>query len=71
MSDDRRFSFLRFAELQTYTELDFHPIEDGHCDVIIERPTVFMKLDAGGIFIVGWMMGLEVLCNLSAIFSEI
>ncbi|XP_027011599.2 EGF domain-specific O-linked N-acetylglucosamine transferase isoform X2 [Tachysurus fulvidraco] len=36
-----------FAELQTYTELDFHPIEDGHCDVIIERPTVFMKLDAG------------------------
>ncbi|KAK3513007.1 hypothetical protein QTP70_035181, partial [Hemibagrus guttatus] len=36
-----------FAELQTYSELDFHPIEDGHCDVIIERPTVFMKLDAG------------------------
>ncbi|KAI4882580.1 hypothetical protein NFI96_022169, partial [Prochilodus magdalenae] len=36
-----------FAELQTYTELDFHPIDDGHCDVIIERPTVFMKLDAG------------------------
>ncbi|KAF7693436.1 EGF domain-specific O-linked N-acetylglucosamine transferase [Silurus meridionalis] len=36
-----------FAELQTYTELDFHPIDDGHCDVMIERPTVFMKLDAG------------------------
>uniref|UniRef100_A0A8D3AGN7 EGF domain-specific O-linked N-acetylglucosamine transferase n=1 Tax=Scophthalmus maximus TaxID=52904 RepID=A0A8D3AGN7_SCOMX len=36
-----------YAELQTYTELDFHPIEDGHCDIIIEKPTVFMKLDAG------------------------
>lgn len=39
--------FCRYAELQTYTELDFHPIEDGHCDIIIEKPTVFMKLDAG------------------------
>ncbi|XP_028854811.1 EGF domain-specific O-linked N-acetylglucosamine transferase [Denticeps clupeoides] len=36
-----------FAELQTYTELDFHPISDGRCDVIVERPTLFMKLDAG------------------------
>uniref|UniRef100_A0A673HZS8 EGF domain-specific O-linked N-acetylglucosamine transferase n=1 Tax=Sinocyclocheilus rhinocerous TaxID=307959 RepID=A0A673HZS8_9TELE len=36
-----------FAELQTYSELDFHPLDDGHCDVIIDRPTVFMKLDAG------------------------
>ncbi|XP_037831229.1 EGF domain-specific O-linked N-acetylglucosamine transferase isoform X3 [Kryptolebias marmoratus] len=36
-----------YAELQTYTELDFHPIKDGHCDIIIEKPTVFMKLDAG------------------------
>lgn len=35
-----------YAELQTYTELDFDPI-DGHCDIIIEKPTVFMKLDAG------------------------
>lgn len=39
--------FCRYAELQTYTELDFHPIEDEHCDVVIEKPTVFMKLDAG------------------------
>lgn len=39
--------FGRYAELQTYTELDFHPIQDGHCDIIIEKPTVFMKLDAG------------------------
>nr|XP_055039969.1 EGF domain-specific O-linked N-acetylglucosamine transferase isoform X1 [Misgurnus anguillicaudatus] len=36
-----------FAELQTYTELNFLPLDDGHCDVIIDRPTVFMKLDAG------------------------
>uniref|UniRef100_A0A8C1LGN9 EGF domain-specific O-linked N-acetylglucosamine transferase n=1 Tax=Cyprinus carpio TaxID=7962 RepID=A0A8C1LGN9_CYPCA len=36
-----------FAELETYSELDFHPLNDGHCDVIIDRPTVFMKLDAG------------------------
>uniref|UniRef100_A0A7N6B279 EGF domain-specific O-linked N-acetylglucosamine transferase n=1 Tax=Anabas testudineus TaxID=64144 RepID=A0A7N6B279_ANATE len=36
-----------YAELQTYTELDFNPIEDGYCDIIVEKPTVFMKLDAG------------------------
>lgn len=30
-----------------YTELDFDPVEDGDCDLIVERPTVFMKLDAG------------------------
>lgn len=44
---DQWHPFLRFAELQTYTELDFNPLEDGHCDIIIDRPTVFMKLDAG------------------------
>ncbi|CAL8380787.1 unnamed protein product, partial [Boreogadus saida] len=36
-----------FAELQTYTELDLQPIDDGLCDLVIEKPTVFMKLDAG------------------------
>lgn len=41
------FCFCRFAELQTFTELNFHPVEDGHCDLIIEKPTIFMKLDAG------------------------
>lgn len=45
--DNVFFFFLRYAELQTYTELDFDPIVDGHCDIIIEKPTVFMKLDAG------------------------
>lgn len=39
--------FCRYAELQSYTELDFHPIEDGQCDITVEKPTVFMKLDAG------------------------
>ncbi|XP_043978681.1 EGF domain-specific O-linked N-acetylglucosamine transferase isoform X3 [Gambusia affinis] len=36
-----------YAELQTYSELNFRPVEEGHCDIIIEKPTVFMKLDAG------------------------
>ncbi|XP_072307772.1 EGF domain-specific O-linked N-acetylglucosamine transferase [Eucyclogobius newberryi] len=36
-----------FAELQTYTELNFQPTEDQHCDMIIDKPTIFMKLDAG------------------------
>uniref|UniRef100_A0A8C5Y6G5 EGF domain-specific O-linked N-acetylglucosamine transferase n=1 Tax=Microcebus murinus TaxID=30608 RepID=A0A8C5Y6G5_MICMU len=34
-------------KLQAYTELDFRPIEDAKCDVVIEKPTYFMKLDAG------------------------
>ncbi|XP_072328392.1 EGF domain-specific O-linked N-acetylglucosamine transferase isoform X1 [Scyliorhinus torazame] len=36
-----------FAELQSYSQLNFQPIEDGNCDLIIEKPTYFMKLDAG------------------------
>uniref|UniRef100_A0A8K9WSD1 EGF domain-specific O-linked N-acetylglucosamine (GlcNAc) transferase n=1 Tax=Oncorhynchus mykiss TaxID=8022 RepID=A0A8K9WSD1_ONCMY len=36
-----------YAELQAYTELDFNPTDEEHCDIIIEKPTVFMKLDAG------------------------
>ncbi|KAL4655921.1 EGF domain-specific O-linked N-acetylglucosamine transferase isoform X1 [Arapaima gigas] len=36
-----------YAELQTYTSLKFNPIEDSQCDLIVERPTIFMKLDAG------------------------
>lgn len=35
-----------YAELQTYTELNF-PLTDENCDVIIDKPTIFMKLDAG------------------------
>ncbi|XP_023056021.1 EGF domain-specific O-linked N-acetylglucosamine transferase isoform X2 [Piliocolobus tephrosceles] len=37
----------RFAELQSYTQLNFTPIEDAKCDIVIEKPTYFMKLDAG------------------------
>ncbi|NXT97628.1 EOGT transferase, partial [Buphagus erythrorhynchus] len=36
-----------FAELQTFTALDFRPLEDGKCDIVVEKPTYFMKLDAG------------------------
>uniref|UniRef100_A0A1A8RPJ1 EGF domain-specific O-linked N-acetylglucosamine transferase n=1 Tax=Nothobranchius rachovii TaxID=451742 RepID=A0A1A8RPJ1_9TELE len=36
-----------YAELQTFSELNFHPIEDGHCDITVDKPTIFMKLDAG------------------------
>ncbi|KAI1890958.1 hypothetical protein AGOR_G00158940 [Albula goreensis] len=36
-----------FAELQTFSELQFHPLDDGMCDIVIDKPTIFMKLDAG------------------------
>ncbi|XP_040424652.1 EGF domain-specific O-linked N-acetylglucosamine transferase isoform X1 [Cygnus olor] len=36
-----------FAELQTFTALNFRPLDDDKCDVVIEKPTYFMKLDAG------------------------
>ncbi|XP_044307922.1 EGF domain-specific O-linked N-acetylglucosamine transferase isoform X1 [Varanus komodoensis] len=36
-----------FAELQTYTELNSRPLEDGNCDIVIDKLTYFMKLDAG------------------------
>nr|XP_029541827.1 EGF domain-specific O-linked N-acetylglucosamine transferase-like [Oncorhynchus nerka] len=36
-----------YGELQTYTELDLKPTDEEHCDIIFEKPTVFMKLDAG------------------------
>ena len=38
---------IRFAELEHYTSLPVQPMQAGHCDVIINRPTIFMKLDAG------------------------
>ncbi|KAM8930060.1 EGF domain-specific O-linked N-acetylglucosamine transferase [Pelodytes ibericus] len=49
MSQGQRKSPLQswFAELQNYSSLSFKPIEDGHCDIVIDKPTVFMKLDAG------------------------
>ncbi|XP_070948161.1 EGF domain-specific O-linked N-acetylglucosamine transferase isoform X1 [Macaca nemestrina] len=49
MSEGQRKSPLQswFAELQSYTQLNFTPIEDAKCDIVIEKPTYFMKLDAG------------------------
>ncbi|XP_006865699.1 PREDICTED: EGF domain-specific O-linked N-acetylglucosamine transferase isoform X2 [Chrysochloris asiatica] len=49
MSEGQRKSPLQswFAELQSYTQLNFRPIEDGKCDIVIEKPTYFMKFDAG------------------------
>ena len=38
---------IRFAELEDYTSLPVQPMQGGRCDVIINRPTIFMKLDAG------------------------
>ncbi|KAJ3603025.1 hypothetical protein NHX12_030769 [Muraenolepis orangiensis] len=35
-----------YAEPQTYTELSLQPMEDGLCDLVLEKPTVFVKLDA-------------------------
>ncbi|KAG8510581.1 EGF domain-specific O-linked N-acetylglucosamine transferase [Galemys pyrenaicus] len=49
MSEGQRKSPLQswFAELQSYTQLNFRPIEDTKCDMVIDKPTYFMKLDAG------------------------
>ncbi|KAL5484492.1 hypothetical protein EMCRGX_G021003 [Ephydatia muelleri] len=36
-----------FAELEQYTPLDFKPNTKHHCDVIVTKPTFFIKLDSG------------------------
>lgn len=38
---------IRFAELQHFTSLSVQPVQAGICDVVIKKPTIFMKLDAG------------------------
>ena len=35
------------AELEHFTEFDFHPIKDKKCDIVFDKPTVLFKLDAG------------------------
>ncbi|XP_028680879.2 EGF domain-specific O-linked N-acetylglucosamine transferase isoform X1 [Erpetoichthys calabaricus] len=35
------------SELLSYSALKLHPFENGECDLIVEKPAVFMKLDAG------------------------
>nr|KAF6474038.1 EGF domain specific O-linked N-acetylglucosamine transferase [Rousettus aegyptiacus] len=49
MSEGQRKSPLQswFAELQSYTQLNFRPLDNANCDIVIEKPTYFMKLDAG------------------------
>ncbi|XP_012590488.1 PREDICTED: EGF domain-specific O-linked N-acetylglucosamine transferase isoform X2 [Condylura cristata] len=55
MSQGQRKSPLQswFAELQSYSQLNFRPIEDAKCDIVIDKPTYFMKLDAD-VYIVMW-----------------
>lgn len=36
-----------FAEVENFSSLPFYPLRDNHCDIIIDKPTYFMKLDAG------------------------
>lgn len=36
-----------FAELQEYQSLGFRPIEDKKCDLVLNKPTILIKLDAG------------------------
>ena len=38
-------------QIEHYSSLPFYPINDGRCDVIVEKPTYFMKLDAGNILV--------------------
>ena len=36
-----------FAELGYFEELDYKPIKENKCDVVIKEPTYLIKLDAG------------------------
>ena len=39
---------VRFAELQYYSSLAFTPVADSaHCDIIVDKPTILIKLDVG------------------------
>ena len=33
--------------MEHYTSLPFRPLTSQHCDVTIDKPVMFMKLDAG------------------------
>jgi len=39
--------FCRLNELEDFSSLPFKPNQEKHCDVFVEKPTFFMKLDAG------------------------
>ena len=36
--------------MEKFSPLSFDPFKDGHCDITVEKPTFFMKLDAGKSF---------------------
>ncbi|XP_055884177.1 EGF domain-specific O-linked N-acetylglucosamine transferase-like isoform X1 [Biomphalaria glabrata] len=36
-----------YAELEHYTSLEFYPLDSKHCDLILDKPTYLIKLDAG------------------------
>ncbi|KAK2194258.1 hypothetical protein NP493_1g07044 [Ridgeia piscesae] len=36
-----------FAEVEHFTSLPFNPIKDKKCDIVLDKPTIVMKLDAG------------------------
>ncbi|XP_064607317.1 EGF domain-specific O-linked N-acetylglucosamine transferase-like isoform X2 [Liolophura sinensis] len=36
-----------FAELERYSSLDFYPSDDENCDIVLNKPTFLIKLDAG------------------------
>lgn len=37
----------RLNELEDFASLSFQPSQSKHCDVVVKKPTIFMKLDAG------------------------
>lgn len=37
----------RYAELESFTSLDFKPSNKKNCDKTFDTPVIFMKLDAG------------------------
>ena len=39
--------FFRLNQIEDFTSLPFHPLHDKHCDIVVEKPSFFMKLDAG------------------------
>ena len=42
------FCFLfRLNEVEDFSPLTFPPNQEQHCDILVEKPTIFMKLDAG------------------------
>lgn len=39
--------FSRLNEVEDFSPLTFPANQKEHCDILVEKPTLFMKLDAG------------------------